>query len=95
VAVRVWLPTLSAAVLKDAWPAPFTGRFDAQTVDPSVKLTVPTGRPAPDVVVEVKVTDWPKTDGLGEALAVVVVTLRACTVCTVLPVLAAKFGSAE
>ncbi len=92
-AVRVWLPTAKAVVLNVAWPEPFTGTFEAQTVAPSVKVTVPTGTPAPEVVVEVKVTNWPKTEGLGEELAVVVVALRFWTVCTVLPLLAAKFVS--
>jgi hypothetical protein len=71
VAVMVWLPTASAAVLNDAWPEPLTGTFDAQTVAPSVKVTVPTGTPPLEVVVEVKVTDWPKEEGLGEEAAVV------------------------
>jgi hypothetical protein len=70
-AVRVWLPMASAAVLNDAWPEPLTGTFDAQTVAPSVKVTVPAGTPLPEVVVEVKVADWPKTEGFGEELAVV------------------------
>ena len=60
---------------------------------PSVKVTVPTGTPAPEVVVEVNVTDWPMIEGFGEELAVVVVALRFWTDCTVLPLLAAKFES--
>lgn len=82
-------------VLNEAWPEPFTGTLDAQTVDPSVKVTVPTGTPAPEVVVEVKVTDWPKTEGFGEEVAVVVVGLvfELWTVCTLLPLLAEKFVS--
>ena len=75
----VWLPTASAAVLNDARPEPSTGTFDAQTVAPSVKVTVPTGTPPPEVVVEVKVTDWPKTEGLGEEVAVVVVMVAVFT----------------
>ena len=69
----VWLPTLSAVVLNDAWPEVFTVTFDAQTVAPSVKVTVPTGVPELEVVVEVKVTDWPDVEGFGEDVAVVVV----------------------
>jgi hypothetical protein len=71
----VWLPALSAVVLNEAWPDPFTATLDAQTVDPSLKVTVPTGTPPPDVVVEVNVTDWPKVEGFGEELAVVVVAV--------------------
>ena len=73
VAVRVWLPTERAAVLKDALPELFTGTFDAQTVEPSVKVTAPAGVPLADVVVEVKVTDCPEVEGLGEEVAEVVV----------------------
>ena len=73
VAVMVWLPTANAVVLNDAWPEPFTVTFDAKTVAPSVKVTVPTGMPPLEVVVEVKVTDWPKVEGFGEEVAVVVV----------------------
>ena len=62
--MRVWLPTASAVVLNDAWPAPSTGTLDAQTVAPSVKVTVPTGTPPLEVVVEVKVTDWPNDRGI-------------------------------
>jgi hypothetical protein len=57
VAVRMWLPTASAVVLKEALPELFTGTLDAQTVEPSVKVTLPAGVPLVDVVVEVKVTD--------------------------------------
>ena len=56
-AVMVWLATLSAVVLNDAWPAPSTGTLDARTVAPSENVTVPTGTPLPELVVEVKVTD--------------------------------------
>ena len=69
----MWLPAPSAVVLNEAWPDPFTVTFDAQTVDPSVKVTVPTGTPPLEVVVEVNVTDWPKVEGFGEDAAVVVV----------------------
>ena len=46
------------------------------TVIPSRKLTVPAGVPAPGLTtatVAVKVTDWPKTDGLTEEVRLVVV----------------------
>ena len=52
-AVMVWLPAASAVVLNDAWPEPSTATFDAQTVAPSVKVTVPMGTPPLKVVVEV------------------------------------------
>jgi hypothetical protein len=73
----VWLPTVRADVLNDAWPEPFTVTFDAQTVVPSVKVTFPAGVPAPEVVDEVKVTDWPKVEGFGVELAVVAVAIAA------------------
>ena len=73
----MWLPTASAVVLNDAWPAPSTGTLDAQTVAPSVKLTVPAGTPLLEVVVEVKVTGWPKIEGFGEPESVVVVVTLA------------------
>ena len=71
VAVMVWLPTVSAGVLNEAWPEPFNATFDVQTMAPSVKVTVPAGTPPPEVVVEVNVTDWPKAEGFGEEVAVV------------------------
>lgn len=93
-AVMVWLATLNAFVLNEAWPEPSTGTLDARTVAPSEKVTVPTGTPPPEVVVEVKVTDWPKIEGFGDELAVVVVgVFPLWTTCTALPLLAAKFVS--
>ena len=76
-ATMVWLPTASAVVVNDAWPEPFTVTFDAQIVDPSVKVTLPTGVPAPDVVVAVNVTAWPTVEGFGEDVTVVAVVV--CT----------------
>ena len=76
-AVRVWPPAARAVVLNEAWPAPSTDTLDAHTVAPSVKVTVPVGTPPLEVVVEVKVTDWPKTEGFGEARSVVVVVALA------------------
>ena len=73
VAVIVWLPTLSAMVLNDAWPEPFTVTLDAKTAAPSVKVTVPTGTPQLEIVVEVNVTAWPNVEGFGEEVAVVLV----------------------
>ena len=87
----VFEPVASADVLKAACPELSTATFEASTVLPSVKVTVPTGTPEPEVTVAVNVTDWPNTDGLGEELTVVVVGVTpVCTVCTVLPLLAAN-----
>ena len=36
-----------------------------RVVEPSLKVTVPVGVPAPELTVAVKVTAWPKTEGLG------------------------------
>ena len=51
----------------------------ANDVAPSLKVTVPVGVPEPGALaltVAVKVTDWPKTEGLDEeATAVVVLSL--------------------
>ena len=47
----------------------------ARGVAPSLKVTVPLGVPEPGaaaLTVAVKVTDWPKTDGLVEEVSVVV-----------------------
>src|SRR5579862_5586322 len=93
VAVTVLLPTASAEVLKAAWPEPFTATFEARTLLPSVKVTVPTGTPLLEVTLAVKVTDCPNEDGLGVEVTVVVVAKALCTVCTMLPLLAAKTKS--
>jgi hypothetical protein len=49
-------------------------------VAPSRKVTVPVGVPPGPVTVAVKVTDWPKVDGFGEAVraAVLVALLTTC-----------------
>jgi len=72
----VWLPAVSVVVLNDAWP-PLTTTLDAQTVGPSVKVTVPIGTPPLEVVVEVNVTDWLNVEGLGEEVALVAVMVVA------------------
>jgi hypothetical protein len=64
-------------------------------VEPSMKVTVPVGVPEPGalaVTVAVKVTDWPKTEGLGEALTAVLLP-SLLTVSLVLPELVAKLLS--
>src|SRR5438477_2360644 len=57
VAVMVWLPAASAAVLKAAAPAPLTGTLEARTVEPSANVTLPVGTPPVPVTVAVNVTD--------------------------------------
>ena len=54
-------------VEKVAWPLPLTAPLPS-AVAPSLNVTVPavTVPPIRDVMVAVKVTDWPKTDGLTE-----------------------------
>ena len=47
------------------------------TVAPSLKTTVPVGKPAPGAttpMAAVSVTDWPKTAGLAEEVSAVVVS---------------------
>jgi hypothetical protein len=70
----VLLPTAKAAVAKVATPP---DKVPLPMVEPlSRKVTVPVGVPAPGLValtVVVKVTDWPKTDGLTEEVTAVVV----------------------
>ena len=69
----------------------------ARVAAPSLNVTVPVGVPAPGATaatVAVKVSDWPKTDGLGPVVrATVVVVLAWPTTCvTVLEALAAKLA---
>src|SRR5436305_3203911 len=73
-AVRVWLPPASVEVLNEALPAPSTVTLEARVAVPSLKVTVPTGTPEPEVTVAVNVTDCPAVEGLGEEVSVVVVT---------------------
>src|SRR5947199_7882741 len=68
-------PTASVLVANVAWPEPFRVPVP-RVVEPSLKVTVPVGVPAPGlfaVTVAVKVTDCPDTDGLAEELTSVVV----------------------
>jgi hypothetical protein len=76
--------TDSAVVLKVATPEPFRVP-GPNVVAPSLNVTVPVGVPAPGataVTVAVKVTDWPNTDGFGDAVSAVAV-LAAPTVCVI------------
>jgi hypothetical protein len=74
-AVIEWDPTDSALVANVAVPVPDSVPVPRVNV-PSRNMTVPVGVPVPGgftVTVAVKVTDWPKTDGLGDDVSVVVV----------------------
>lgn len=65
-AVMLWVLTESVNVENVATPAPFRVPVP-RVVAPSLKVTVPVGVPDPGdtaATVAVKVTDWPKTDGL-------------------------------
>src|SRR3989442_712807 len=70
----VWLPTDKAEVASVADPA-LRGPV-SRVVVPSLNVTVPEGVPAPGlfaVTVVVKVTNWPKSDGLADETTAVVV----------------------
>ena len=67
-AVIEWLPTASEEVVNVAIPEPPKVPVPS-AVDPSMKVTMPVGIPEPGataVIVAVKVTDWPNTDGLAD-----------------------------
>ena len=69
----VWVATESEEVVKVACPE-VMATVAARVVEPSVKVTVPVGVPAPGataLTVAVKVITWPKTDGLAVELTVV------------------------
>src|SRR5437773_2003277 len=70
-----WEPTASVLVTNVAWPEPFRVPVP-RVLEPSLKVTVPVGVPAPLVLaftVAVKVTGCPDTDGLIEETTPVVV----------------------
>src|SRR5689334_10539590 len=73
-AVTSWSPTDNAAVLSVAAPA-LSSWTTPMLVVPSKNSTDPAGVavPASAVTVAVKVTDWPDTDGFGDASRAVVV----------------------
>src|SRR5262249_36660966 len=56
---------------------PLTSVTVPSTVAPSLKVTVPVGTPAPDVTVELSVTDCPTTDGFGADVRLVDVAAAA------------------
>src|SRR5438552_1939043 len=86
---------LRALAVNVAWPEP--SRMPVPRVlDPSLKVTVPVGVPAPGlfaVTVAVKVTDCPDTDGLPEELTDVVVPAFFTVWVSVLEVLPVKVAS--
>jgi hypothetical protein len=72
--VRLWDPTLIDDVVSDVIPP--LSVPEPSAVAPSKKLTVPVGVPAPGAttaIVAVSVLAWPKTDGSGLEVSVVVV----------------------
>src|SRR5216684_2488487 len=76
-AVMLWAPIASELLLQVADPAASACAPQPVMVVPaSLKFTVPVGVPAPGAValmVAVKVTDWPNTDGFADELRLVVV----------------------
>ena len=65
-----------------------------RVVAPSLNVTEPVGVPAaPEVTVAVKVTDWPKTDGLDADITVLTVAGKLTACVTMFDVLAAKLAS--
>jgi hypothetical protein len=81
-ATMEWLPVASDEVLKVATPL-VTVTFEARTVEPSVKVTLPIGVPPELVTVAVKVTLCPCVAGFEEDEIDVNVGL--CTTAVVLP----------
>ena|SRR5690349_13171134 len=78
----VWDPAANAAVTTEARPEASTFTLDANTVAPSWNVTVPAGTPLAELVVEVKVTDWPNTEGFVEESTEVVVGVPALALTT-------------
>ncbi len=94
-------PPLRLVVVHVAWPELTVCEPPLQVMvaDPSLKVTVPVGVPAPGgftLTVAVNVTDWPKTDGLIEEATVVVVgawftvNVKFCVVSDPMPLEAVK-----
>jgi hypothetical protein len=87
----VWLPPGRLLVEKVAAPLPLRVPVP-RVVLPSVKVTVPVGVPPAEETVAVKVTGWPKVEGVREELTVVLVVVL-LTVWLTLPLLVAKLVS--
>jgi len=69
-----WSPTARAEVVKAAWPAAFRVIGAVRTAEPSKNVTVPVAAAVPALTtVAVKVTAWPKPEGLTLEVTVVVV----------------------
>ena len=71
---------------------PFESVAVPRLVVPSLKVTLPVTVPVPGattVTVAVRVTDWPVTDGFGEAVSVVLVVMVLTTCVTTVDVLVA------
>ncbi len=71
-----WLPTARLEVAKVATPLALSVPVPS-VVAPSLKVTVPVGVPPAPVTVAVKVTDWPKVEGLADEPSAVVVSALA------------------
>jgi hypothetical protein len=76
----VWVAAVNEEVVKLATPELSSGMALPITVEPSLKLTVPVGVPAPPVTVAVNVTDCPKAEGFWEELRLVAEGLAAVAV---------------
>src|SRR5689334_8368652 len=87
-------PTARAVVVKVADPK--LRELVASGVPPSWKTTKPVGVPAPGntaATVAVKVTDWPKTEGVSEVVTVVAVSAWLAVCVTTPEVLVLKLRS--
>jgi hypothetical protein len=84
-----WVPTLRVPMAKLAFP-PLSVAVP-KVVVPFLNVTVPVGVPeVAGLTVAVKVTDWPKLDGLSDETTVVVVVAAFVTSDTAGEVLASK-----
>lgn len=95
----MWLPTAKVEVVKVAWPE-VRARLAARTLMPSWKLTVPVGVPEPGaaaVIVAVKVTFCPNTEGFAVELTetVLVSWFTTCGDAESSPLLGRKLPSPE
>src|SRR5207247_3581011 len=94
-AVIEWEPTASVLVTNVPWPEPSRVPVP-RMVEPSLKVTVPVGVPAPGlfaVTVAVNVTACPDSDGLAEELTTVAVLAFFTVSVSVLEVLPLKVAS--
>ena len=92
----VWLATLKADVVNVARPEDSV--TFASVFEPSAKITVPVGAPAPGAAaatVAVTVTAWPYTDGFGDEVTVMLdeALLMSCGLLESVPLLARKSAS--